>query len=189
MGAVFRPRRSTSRNASPVLSSQPDSAPSISTRFFVALAPMDGVENDFYGPPIAKDFFDSMMTAAEINRCSADGLPNQTDTSGMRCRQTGRISAPRILRFVSVGMPDSGRSRRRRRQPSQGSAQISSGEFDLTTSLNRSRYWERLSPLIEILEKAGFSPSLRVDAGEPATAPVARNLTVGAGARDTPTKG
>lgn len=33
---------------------------------FVALAPTGGIENDFYGPPVAKSFFDAMMKAAEI---------------------------------------------------------------------------------------------------------------------------
>lgn len=144
----------------------------------VALAPMEGIENDFYGPPVANDFFDSMMDRTEIaappEKLSSDANKNEID-------------AVKLAEFQHKGfyvgylsecpIPDN---------PEAADAAISRLGMNLIRRI-RFNYKPRqvvflgnkLARLIEILESAGLAHLVQLEASQSVETPESSNVSSG----------
>lgn len=134
---------------------------------FVALSPMIGFENDFYGPPIARNFFDSMMRAAEIVIAPENDAAKLAEFQhrGYYVSYLSEcpIPADRVAADAAISRlgPNLVRRIRFNYKPKQIAV--------LGTTL---------APLIEILTTAGLSSLLHADRAQPMAFPEADRLNV-----------
>ena len=109
MAAVFRRRRITSRSVSGASNSPRGFGRCTSASCSLLWRRLVRPEDDFYGPPESKEFFEPFLEALGIHRPRKKLRRDRTHKR--RHRQTRGISAQGILPGVSFGMSDSGRTR------------------------------------------------------------------------------
>jgi hypothetical protein len=141
---------------------------------FLALTPFGPVEDDFYGPPRSKAFFESMMAAVGISSLKEkDSLEAQGDPGVAESDVACLIEFQRrgyFLAYLSECPV-----------PEDVNSVATIGERLGPTPALRIRFNYRpkrvallgknTAPLIEILEKAGLGSALLLDQGEPLTIP------------------
>jgi hypothetical protein len=137
---------------------------------FLALTPLANAEDDFYGPPQSKVFFDSLMDCVGISAIEEKPLPD-TDRSGADAASLTEFQRRGYyLAYLSeCPIPEEGDS---------VSAIISRlGPTPIRRIQLNYRpkkialMGKNMTPLIEILEKAALGSTLLLDRGEPLSVP------------------
>ena len=149
----------------------------------VALAPMSGPENDFYGPPVSKEIFNSLMRSAGIFASPDASSPNATKSGG---------DSEKLIEFQHKGyyvaylsecpLPA---------DPGATEEAVSRLGANLVRRI-RFNYKPKqiaflgreLSLLVGVLEKAELGPILRFELGQPMPILDAVELAAGTGLPD-----
>jgi hypothetical protein len=135
---------------------------------FLALTPLANTEDDFYGPPQSKVFFDSFMDAVGIS-ATAEKLELGTDRAAATCLTEFQRKGYYLAYLSECAIPDEG----------DGIPAIISRLGPTPIRRIQLNYrpkkiallGKNMAPLIEILEKAGVGPALVLDRGEPFAVP------------------
>jgi hypothetical protein len=152
---------------------------------FVALAPMDGVQNDFYAPPIARDFFDSMMEATEIDEATKQSAESSSEAGGHQNSPAKLIEFQRRGYYIAYLsecplLKDA--------DTANAAVQRLSANLIRRIRFNYkpkqiALFGSSLSPLIEILNNVELGPIMQIDRGQRLAVPEASGLTSSAAAR------
>ena len=143
---------------------------------FVAVAPMIRPEDDFYGPPNSKSYFDSLMDALEIAApemepplCDAEKLI-EFQRRGFYLSYLSECPIPEESGNLAAAIP------------TLGSSLLLRIRFNYKPK-HIALIGSRMAPLIEILEKAGMGPQLLLQDSHPLTLPNLGDLSARSGFR------
>jgi len=137
---------------------------------FVALAPATRLEDDFYGPPQSRNFFDSLMDALEIASPAAE-VPPEADRSVNDAASLAEFQRKGFYMAYLSECPITDES-------GNAAAAISSLSPALIRRI-RFNYKPKhiallgssMSPVIEVLEKSGMGPLLVLQNRQPLAVP------------------
>ena len=142
---------------------------------FLSLTPLGRPEDDFYGPPQSKAFFDSLMDGVGIPATEAKASTDSNDSSADIVSLAEFQRRGYYLAYLSeCPIPEGG----------DGVPAIISRLGPTPIRRIQLNYrpkriallGKNMAPLIEILEKAALSPTLLLDRGEPLTLPEPGNF-------------
>jgi hypothetical protein len=149
---------------------------------FVAMAPMARPEDDFYGPPLSTDYFDSLMDAVGIPSPAGDASARTGHPEGDAARLAEFQRKGYYLSYLSECPIPEGSSSPNAEISTLGPAFIRRVRFNYKPK-HIALLGSNLALMIEILEKSGLGALLLLHRGQLLTVPKAGDLSARAGFR------
>lgn len=147
---------------------------------FVALAPLGRLEDDFYGPPRARDFFDSLMDAVGISSSVGGASPGNDQPKGDEARLAEFQRKGYYLSYVSECPIIENGGNPNWEVSAIGQTFVPRVRFNYKPK-RIALLGSGLAPLMKALEIAGLGPLLLLHRGQPLTVPRIDDLPARAG--------
>ena len=147
----------------------------------VALAPMPRPENDFYGPPQSREYFESLMEALEILTPAREAAREWNQAVEDAARLTEFQRRGYYLSYLSeCPLPEQSAGACAATVSALGPGFVRRVRFNYKPK-HIALIGSSLGPMIEILEKFGMGALLLLDRGQPFAVPAASGLPARAG--------
>jgi len=132
----------------------------------VALAPMSGPENDFYGPPVSKEIFNSLIRSARIFASPDASSPNATKSGGDSEKLIEFQHKGYYVAYLSECPPPADPGATKEAVSRLGANLVRRIRFNYKPK-QIALLGRELSPLVGVLETAELGPILRFELGQP----------------------
>jgi len=147
----------------------------------VALAPMPRRENDFYGPPQSREYFESLMHALEILTPAREAAREWDQAVEDAARLTEFQRRGYYLSYLSeCPLPEQSAGAGAAAVAALGPGFVRRVRFNYKPK-HIALIGSSLGAMIEILEKSGLGALLLLDRGQPFAVPETGGLPAGAG--------